>query len=30
VFHETSNFASYDGKYQNQPDRPVEGIMSDE
>jgi dCTP deaminase len=26
VFHETSRFASYDGKYQNQPDRPVEAI----
>jgi dCTP deaminase len=23
VFHETSDFASYDGKYQNQPDKPV-------
>jgi dCTP deaminase len=30
IFHETSRFASYDGKYMNQPDRPVEGIMSDE
>ena len=26
VFHETSRFASYDGKYQNQPDHPVEAI----
>ena len=26
VFHETSRFASYDGKYMNQPDRPVEAI----
>jgi dCTP deaminase len=26
IFHETSRFASYDGKYQNQPDRPVEAI----
>ena len=26
VFHETSRIASYDGKYQNQPDRPVEAI----
>lgn len=24
LFHETSNSASYDGKYQNQPDMPVE------
>jgi dCTP deaminase len=23
IFHETSNFASYDGKYQNQADMPV-------
>lgn len=30
IFHETIERASYDGKYQNQPDRPVEGIMSDE
>lgn len=28
IFHETIERASYDGKYQNQPDRPVEGIMS--
>lgn len=30
VFHQTSCNAYYDGKYQNQPDRPVEGIMSGE
>jgi dCTP deaminase len=30
IFHETIERASYDGKYQNQPDRPVDGIMSDE
>ncbi len=30
IFHETIERASYDGKYQNQPDRPVEGIMSEE
>jgi dCTP deaminase len=28
IFHQTSCNAYYDGKYQNQPDRPVEGIMS--
>jgi len=28
IFHETSNFASYDGKYQHQPDEPVKAIMS--
>jgi dCTP deaminase len=26
IFHETMMLASYDGKYQNQPDRPVEAI----
>jgi dCTP deaminase len=26
VFHKTSDNASYDGKYQGQPDRPVEAI----
>ena len=26
IFHETSRIASYDGKYMNQPDRPVEAI----
>jgi len=26
IFHETIERASYDGKYQNQPDRPVEAI----
>ena len=26
VFHKTSDHASYDGKYQNQPDRPVDAI----
>ena len=26
VFHVVSDKASYDGKYQNQPDRPVEAI----
>jgi dCTP deaminase len=26
VFHHTSDYASYDGKYQNQPDRPVDAI----
>jgi dCTP deaminase len=30
VFHQTMMLAQYDGKYQNQPDRPVEGILSDE
>jgi len=30
IFHQASCNAYYDGKYQNQPDRPVEGIMSDE
>lgn len=30
IFHQTSCNAYYDGKYQNQPDRPVEGIMADE
>jgi dCTP deaminase len=30
IFHQTSCNAYYDGKYQNQPDRPVEGIMSGE
>jgi len=30
IFHQTSCNAYYDGKYQNQPDRPVDGIMSDE
>jgi dCTP deaminase len=28
IFHETSNFASYNGKYQHQPDEPVKAIMS--
>ena len=26
IFHQTMMTASYDGKYQNQPDRPVEAI----
>ena len=26
VFHHTSDIVSYDGKYQNQPDRPVDAI----
>ncbi len=26
LFHETMDYASYDGKYQNQPDQPVEAI----
>jgi dCTP deaminase len=26
VFHVVSDKASYDGKYQNQPDRPVDAI----
>lgn len=26
LFHYTTDSASYDGKYQNQPDRPVEAI----
>ena len=30
IFHQTMMLASYDGKYQNQPDRPVESIMSGE
>ena len=30
IFHQTLMLAQYDGKYQNQPDRPVEGILSDE
>ena len=28
VFHHTTDKASYDGKYQGQPDRPVEAIDS--
>ena len=28
VFHRTTDKASYDGKYQGQPDRPVEAIDS--
>jgi len=28
VFHRTTERASYDGKYQGQPDRPVEAIDS--
>lgn len=28
VFHSTTDKASYDGKYQGQPDRPVEAIDS--
>ena len=28
IFHETSNFAAYNGKYQYQPDEPVKAIMS--
>ena len=27
VFHQTSDLAKYDGKYQNQPDQPVEAIL---
>lgn len=27
IFHKTTDRASYDGKYQGQPDRPVEAIM---
>lgn len=27
IFHETERMAAYDGKYQGQEDRPVEGIM---
>jgi dCTP deaminase len=27
IFHETERMAAYDGKYQGQDDRPVEGIM---
>ena len=27
IFHETSNFASYNGKYQNQADMPVSAKM---
>ena len=27
LFHQIESPASYDGKYQNQPDRPVEAIM---
>jgi dCTP deaminase len=26
IFHETAERAAYDGKYQNQPDQPVEAI----
>jgi dCTP deaminase len=29
VFHETSRFASYDGKYQNQADMPVSARMEE-
>ena len=29
VFHETSRFASYDGKYQNQADMPVSAKMGE-
>jgi dCTP deaminase len=29
VFHETSRFASYDGKYQNQADMPVSAKMEE-
>ena len=27
VFHQTSDLAKYDGKYQNQPDQPVKAIL---
>lgn len=30
ILHQTSESASYNGKYQNQPDRPVEAINSGE
>jgi dCTP deaminase len=30
IFHQTMMLGSYDGKYQNQPDRPVEAINSGE